>query len=418
MRNLVRSTFACSTMLIAALCPSLVAADLCVNRAHNSGCYAKIAEAVSAASPYDIIRVSPGEYDEQVTISKPLSLIGSGYYRTSIDAAGQSNGIYINGLDNPGLKHVVVKGFKVERARFEGILITNATAVTIAENHVVNNDRNLNFSSHVCPGLPNFETAEDDDCGEGIHLVGVDHSIISENVVERNAGGILLSDETGSTHHNLITKNTVRDNPFDCGITLASHPPAPFAGTAPLGIHHNTISGNHSLRNGANGDGAGVGIFGFLPNAMNYSNVVVRNTVIGNTLPGVTIHSHSPGARFDDNLIVGNRISRNGADNEDAETPGPTGINAFGASPLTGTVIAQNVIDHEAVSVAVRTPATVEVHLNTFLDDTIGVDNLGDGDVDATENWWACPAGPGGGQGCATVGGPRVTAVPFSTTPF
>src|SRR3954468_19367855 len=113
MRNLVRSTFACSTMLIAALCPSLVAADLCVNRAHNSGCYAKIAEAVSAASPYDIIRVAPGEYDEQVTISKPLSLIGSGYYRTSIDAAGQSNGIYINGLDNPGLKHVVVKGFKV-----------------------------------------------------------------------------------------------------------------------------------------------------------------------------------------------------------------------------------------------------------------------------------------------------------------
>src|SRR5689334_13346823 len=193
MRRPVRLTIASSIMLLAAFCPPLAAANLCVHRAHNSGCYGTISAAISAASPNDIIRVAPGEYDEQVTITKPLSLIGSGYYRTSIDAADRPNGIYINGLDHPGLNHVVIRGFKVENARFEGILITNATAVTISETRVVNNDRNLNFSSHACPGLPNFETAEDDDCGEGIHLVGVDHSIISENLVERNAGGILLS---------------------------------------------------------------------------------------------------------------------------------------------------------------------------------------------------------------------------------
>jgi hypothetical protein len=41
-----------------------------------------------------------------------------------------------------------------------------------------------------------------------------------------NSGGILLSDDTGARHHNLIIANLVHDNPFDCGITLASHPPA------------------------------------------------------------------------------------------------------------------------------------------------------------------------------------------------
>jgi hypothetical protein len=33
----------------------------------------------------------------------------------------------------------------------------------------------------------------------------------------------------------------------------------------------------------------------------------------------------------------------------------------------------------------------VGIHLNNFLDDTVGVDNLGTGTANATENWWACP---------------------------
>jgi hypothetical protein len=43
-------------------------------------------------------------------------------------------------------------------------------------------------------------------------------------LTENNAGGILLSDDTGATHDNLIIGNIAQNNPFDCGITLASHP--------------------------------------------------------------------------------------------------------------------------------------------------------------------------------------------------
>jgi hypothetical protein len=74
---------------------------------------------------------------------------------------------------------------------------------------------------------------------------------VSNNTSEKNSGGILLTDETSATHHNLIIGNVVHDNPFDCGITLASHPPAPNTGlTSPPGVCSNTIANNDSFHNG------------------------------------------------------------------------------------------------------------------------------------------------------------------------
>src|ERR1017187_8358176 len=117
------------------------------------------------------------------------------------------------------------------------------------------------------------------------------------------------------------------------------------------------------------------------------------------------------------NVIVGNQISGNGADTADAATPGPTGINVFGVSPITGTIIAQNVFQQESYEVVVNTPAQVDVHLNNFLDTTVGVDNLGAGTSNAVVNWWACADGPGT-SGCASVGGPGVLFAPWLTHPF
>ena len=135
------------------------------------------------------------------------------------------------------------------------------------------------------------------------------------------------------------------------------------------------------------------------------------------------MHNHAwsafaPPVNLNDNVIVGNHISGNAADTADAATPGPTGINLYSVGPVWGTVISQNVIDDEAVDVAFKAPAGhVEVHLNDFLDMGVGVDNLGAGTVNATENWWKCPHGPGAG-GCTTVGGTGVTFAPWLTSPF
>jgi len=400
------------------------AATLCVNPSGTGGCSATIGVAVTAAAPNNTVTVAKGTYHEDVVITKPLSLLGAGSQNTVIDATGLSNGVNIDGHNHPGLSHVSVSGFTVQNANFEGILLTDSSFITIDNNHVTGNNKRLSFPGGVptCPGLPSyFVTFQGFDCGEGIHLSGVDHSTVANNLVENNAGGILVSDDTGSSHDNLISANTVQNNPFDCGITIASHL-IMFGPQRPLrGIYHNTIVGNISSANGlTTGEGAGIGLFAAAPGAQNWGNVVVGNTATGNALPGVAMHSHSPLQNLNDNLIAGNQISGNGPDGDPGTTV-PTGIDVFadeaaGAAPITGTVITQNIFKGEGIDLAVATSGGITVRFNSFFD-YVGIVNLGTGAVDATLNWWKCSGGPSA-NGCSTVAGLGVRTTPWLTNPF
>jgi parallel beta-helix repeat protein len=269
------------------------------------------------------------------------------------------------------------------------------------------------------------------DCGEGIHLMGAAHSVVAKNIVERNAGGILISDETGPNHDNLITGNVVEWNGYACGITMASHPAATLAHPVDgmnFGVFHNTVSQNRSGFNGlSSGGGAGAGVFAPGPGAQAYGNVIIGNTLVGNGLPGVAMHNHAsvPGAppiTFRDNSVIGNHIRGNGPDTEDAATTGPTGINIYSVVPVTGIVIANNVIEDEAIDIAFKSAATgtnappqLQAHLNTFERRAIGIINLGAATVDGTLNWWGCPNGPSR-RGCATAS-KGVIFTPWLTTP-
>ncbi len=410
-------------VVTALLSASAMGATLCVAPGGKSGCYASIKEAVQHAMDNDIVKVARGVYHEDVIVQKPLSLVGAGAGQSIIDATGLLNGINVDGLTNgglggTGLAHVVISGFTVRNAQAQGIVVTNASSITISSNHVTGNDKALDPKNLVCPGVPvYFIAGEGFDCGEGIHLSGVDHSVVAKNLVENNAGGILLSDDTGKTHDNFVTDNVVQHNAFDCGITLASHNiPALYTPPEP-GVFANRIIGNNSSYNGlaTDGEGAGVGIFAAAPGAMNYGNTVADNVLVGNGLPGVTMHSHAPGQSLDDNVIVRNRIARNAADG-DTPTSGPTGIVVFSAVvPVHGIVIAQNVIKEEDIGVAVAAAGSVDVHLNS-LQAGVGVQNLASGSVDATQNWWKCSGGPDA-PGCSTVSG-DVAYAPWLRKPF
>jgi len=419
-----------AVVAITAMATAASAATLCVTPDGKHGCKSTIGAAVSAAAPGDVIQVWPGIYNEQVTIKQSLSLISLTPLAAVIDATNLSNGIWVDGMSaapNPGVKNVVISGFKVRNANYEGILLTNATNVTITGNEVMENDRSLDVSGGTCPGIPtSFETNEAADCGEGVHLMAVDHSTILGNEVAHNAGGILVSDETGPTDHNLISENYVHDNVDDCGITLASHGPAtaiiPTATALSFGVWYNTISNNASIGNGTQAAGAGVGIFAPSPGTTNTGNVVIHNIIWNNGATGVAMHNHAappmaPPVNFNDNQIIGNDFSGNGPDNPGAPTPGPTGINVFSAGAITGTVIAQNTFEREAIDIGFTAPAgQLNVHFNNF-STGIGIDNLGAAPVDATENWWNCSAGPTGKR-CSTIQGSNVTFTPWLTWPF
>ncbi|MBZ5607887.1 MAG: right-handed parallel beta-helix repeat-containing protein [Acidobacteriia bacterium] len=409
---------AAAAVLFFSVCQTAPAATVCVNPTGASGCQPTISKAVAAAAAGDTIQVAAGTYKENVVIKAPLALIGAGSATTTIDATGLPNGVTVDGSGAAGLGNIVISGFTVQNANFQGILVENASAVTIWNNQILNNNKSLNVSGSLptCPGLPDaLKAGEDEDCGEGLHLTGVDHAVVSNNVIQNNSGGILISDDLGPIHDIVITGNLVNGNSLDCGITLASH--------SGMGVYHNTISGNTSTNNGkkAPGAGAGVGIFAPGPGSKAYSNVVVNNVLTGNGLPGVTMHNHAapPGAppvNFNDNVIIGNVISSNAADTEDAATPGPAGINIYSVAPMSGTIVTQNTISQETVDLAVNAPGPLVATLNNFLD-SVGINSSGVGTVNATQNWWRCPGGPGTG-GCAIARGTGVTFTPVLTSSF
>ena len=412
---------------------ALSAATLCVSKNKKSGCYTTIGAAVTAASPGDVIRVTRGTYAEMVTITKSLSLVAFDGERPVIDATGLANGIFVNGMSAApmsGVANVLISGFAIRNANFEGILVANASDVTLVGNHVSDNDKALDIADGACPGIDtDFETNEGEDCGEGIHLIAVRHSSVVRNESDHNSGGLLITDETGVSEDNLITGNDVHDNPFDCGITLASHGQATAiipAATLPYGVRHNTIAGNISAHNGYEvpGAGAGVGIFAPFPGTTDADNVVIGNELRNNGLPGVTLHNHAsapapaPPVNMNGNVIVHNHISGNGKDTEDAATSGPTGVNLFSTAPVYGTVVSQNSFDDESIDVAYNAPkGQLDAHFNDF-SIGIGVDEIGAAPVNATENWWHCPAGPGAKPHCATVTGASVAVAPWLTSPF
>ena len=315
----------CCAVLFAVFSQSVAAKTLCVNPGGSYPCYSKIQLAVNNASANDLIKVAPGTYKEYVTIGIPLSIIGADAEATVVDAAGKAHGFFVDGFDNPGLTNVTIAGFTVENAMFEGILVVSASNVTIRDNHINNNDTSpgLEFTGATigCPDQPGngiYENDESGDCGGAIHLIGTSHSTVSDNFVSGNADGLLISDETAESYDNLVLGNTFQDNPLECGIVLASHPPTghvspPFA--PHFGVDHNTVAENISTGNGVQIGGAGVGLFsdGNGPGRV-AGNLVIQNKLIGNGLGGVALHTHVGPAfglsadNMDGNIIIGNFI--------------------------------------------------------------------------------------------------------------
>src|SRR6202166_3415900 len=269
--RLSRMLIICCAAMFAAICQPAVAGTLCVNPAGSHNCFTSIQTAVNHAAPNGLIKVEAGTYKEEVDIGIPLAIIGAGAHSSIIDATGLAHGIFVDGFDHPGLKQVTITGLTIENALFEGVLVVSASDITIQDNHIIDNDKTpgLNFTGALtgCPGQPGngiYETDETGDCGGGLHLVGTANSIVSGNLVTGNADGVLISDETAESHDNLLTHNVFKDNPAECGIVMASHPPAghtnpPFA--PHNGVDRNTISFNLSDGNGVKVGGAGSGLF-------------------------------------------------------------------------------------------------------------------------------------------------------------
>jgi len=342
--------------------------------------YSTIQTAVTAAAPGSTVVVCAGSYAEDVTVGEALTLQGQ---NAVIDAAGKDNGFTITA------SHVSVDGFTVRGAIGEGILAmgtldlalvpsgspagsttgTPITDVSITHNVVQGNDTGPPTSAYMeCQ--PSGEVPGD--CGEGIHLMSVADSRVADNYVTGNSGGILLTDEFGPTHDNVIEHNLVTDNASDCGITMPSHNglavnPTTLATNPTLGgVYNNAVRDNVVVDNGLTGFGAGVLIAAPFPGSGSYNNSVDGNVIENNGLSGVTLHSHAPGA-----FIGGNEIEHNliGVNDVTGDTP-LSPASGLGAAPV------QYQADSQTTGILVWslvTPTSITISDNKILGDTIGI---------------------------------------------
>ncbi len=342
-----------------------------------------LSTAVASAVNGDTVRALPGVYDGGVQIDKQIVLQGGPGVVINASSSPFGNGVQIVG---PGGSGSTVEGFKIEKAKFEGILVGTAPVaitsingapvltgvpvsdVTIARNHVVDDDQGFGSRKGQC-----FSTPEaPGDCGEAIHLVSVTDSTVTGNWVSSDAGGILLTDEFGPTSGNTISDNRSLNNTRDCGITLAGHNSAavnPMTGqpTGMAGVFDNTVEGNTVDGNGIKGQGAGILMGGGAAFAGVYDNVIVDNVARDNGLAGVTLHQHLAGD-LNGNVIKHNTLIDDNLDGDfdfaAAQDTQTTGILiASGApphttlpppllpGPITGTVISNNTIQHVSIGI-------------------------------------------------------------------
>ena len=369
-------------------------------RAHNtdrscgSAAFRTIQAAVKASPAGGTVIVCKGTYHEQVVISKPLSLVGQ---RATIDEAGVTPTLRVSipGLGKQtifagvaiGSSHVQFSGFTVSNALGEGILAAGLTSpirdISIRHNAVVHND----LGGGVPPASTYFECAaqgpEPGDCGEGVHLVAVAYSRITGNHIADNSGGVLLTDETGPTHNNLVADNVVTGNASDCGITVPGHNPAALnAAGVPqpsiAGVYDNVIRGNAVTSNGIKGEGAGVLFANAAAGTASYNNLVEGNYIAGNGLSGVTMHAHTikPG-QFEDlngNTITGNKIGKNNIDGDTLDSPASpkdlqtTGVLVFSGGAPVSVTIAHNVISNNYFGIWLSKPVTAHgLRTNVFV---------------------------------------------------
>ena len=368
----------------------------------GSASYSRIQAAVDAAPAGASIVVCRGSYKEDVVISTSLRLVGQ--KGAVIHGSPTANGMCDqNGFAGPGsapclagitvkADHVTVQGLTVTGAIGEGILVTGSLAghsighVVIRGNRVVGNDTDGQ------PGIggspyptcnPHGEIPGD--CGEGIHLMGAFDSTVGHNFVSGNTGGVLLTDEFGPTHGNVVEHNVITGNAFDCGVTAPGHNPFALDASgkrqpSKAGVYDNVIRFNRITDNGQKGEGAGVLFANATAGTASYDNLVTHNYIAGNELSGVTMHAHpiGPGQFEDlnDNRIVHNTIGTNNTGGDpDAGDTSTTGILVLSNTVPVTVTIAHNRIrnDHFGVWLGVAGHVTATLNHNVFQHVTIPV---------------------------------------------
>ena len=363
--------------------------------------YPTIQAAVDAATPGDLILVSPGTYEELVVMWKPVRLQGSGAGSTIINAAkfpAEKLDLWrtkVLGLFNAATIDLLPGQNGVDGAPIigPGLLGTEEGAgITVLAKNTANGA--TSFRTH--PSRIDGFAVTGGDGGGGIFVNGWAHFLeISNNRVFGNSGlyhgGVrvghpFLEDVTGNgpfgfnsnvnIHHNAITTNGSVEGSAGGGLSLCT-------GTDNYNVKSNFICGNFS-----GGDGGGIGHVGLSNAGVIANNEIVFNQNYNQSLSvsggGIFVGGETPigGGRtlgsgtvtIDANLIQGNHAGAghgggirtqqvNGVDVQNA----PNNPNAWWQVTITNNMIVNNVAGYSGGGISLQDTARSTIVNNTVM---------------------------------------------------
>jgi parallel beta-helix repeat protein len=363
--------------------------------------YPTIQGAIDAATPGDLVLVSPGTYDELVVMWKPVRLQGSGAGSTIINAAkfpAEKLDLWrtkVQGLFDAGTIDLLPGQNGVDGAPIigPGILGTEEGAgITVLARNTANGPTSFRTHASRIDGF----AITGGDIGGGIFVNGWAHFLeIANNRVYGNSGllhgGVrvghpFLLDLVGNgpfgfnsnvnIHNNAITTNGSVEGGAGGGLSLCT-------GTDNYNVKNNFICGNFS-----GGDGGGIGHLGLSNAGVIANNQILFNQGYNQSLNvsggGIFIGGETPvgGGRtlgsgtvtVDANLIQGNHAGAghgggirtqqvNGVDVANA----PNNSSAWWQVTITNNMVVNNVAGYSGGGISLQDTARSSIINNTVM---------------------------------------------------
>jgi len=395
----------------------------------SHGCpYKSIQAAINAASPGADVVIGPGHYFENLTVSKPVTLQGSGPRTVLYPAISAPNPAGCSGSLCVGASNMILvqaDNVTITHLRLEGNN-PKLTSGVVAGGHDIDARNGIIVDFNHAPGIFNNLTVSNVTVSD-VYLRGIyassggtfnfNHDTVnnvqgsSSSVAMFNFGGSgVMSDNTVTSANDAISANWSTGTQF-----LRNH-----ISKSGSGVHTDNNGGDGGVADLVQGNSVsgctanGYGIFVFVP--------YVSATVDSNTVKGCYVGLGAYGSAVSGQ---GPTFSNNTVWGGTAKTTDPNGTYgaylttdqlgyAFGdlTATLTGNLFEHF---HTGMFVTQTTPtpaqpsggqATVTASPNnSFLFTKTGV-NGGPGTVVKAQNdWWGCTQGPNKGRGCATATG-------------
>jgi hypothetical protein len=392
-----------------------------------------VQHAVDVAVAGDVVSIGAGVYDENVVVGTPVTLMGNGprtVLRPALSAPAPCSDSALCGGAASTILLVRASGVRVTHLALDG----DNPALSGLDMGGANVDARNGIATDYDSG--HFDHLVVDHVGvrnvflRGVYAAFSDGFRITHTVVHNVRG-----DNGSVALFNFGGSGTMADNEvYDVNDALSANH---SRGTT---FRRNRVRASYSGVHTDNaGDGApaadlienndvrdcppgGYGVWVFVP----YVAPLVRGNTVARCSVGIAVFGNGAPVRtpFEDNRVrgdestgsVGALVSTNlgvyGAAEASAEfrrnvlTHTATGLRVEETGGKTSSLLAEcNLVENNATGVA-SGAADTHVHRSVIAHNTVGMDasSLASGALDATANWWGCPAGPGGAECDSTVG--------------